>query len=177
MSLMRGLDNLFIERDGDISEEARHFAAGILAHMPGITALATPIVNSYKRPATGMEAPSRINWGKSAREALICIPADAERRCRMEVRSPDPASNPYLTYAVMLAAGLDGLERGLPLPQETVGDAEIGVFLPMSLNDALGAMAADPLLIGVLGVEPAEKFQAIKRAEWQEYMATVHDWE
>lgn len=177
LSLMRGLDNLFIERDGDISEEARHFAAGILAHMPGITALANPTVNSYKRLATGMEAPSRINWGKSAREALIRIPADAEHRCRMEVRSPDPTCNPYLTYAVMLAAGLDGLERRLPLPPETVGDAEIGVFLPMSLNDALGAMAADPLIAEVLGAELAEKFQAIKRAEWQAYMTTVHDWE
>jgi glutamine synthetase len=93
------------------------------------------------------------------------------------VRSPDPTCNPYLTYAVMLAAGLDGLERRLPLPPETVGDAEIGVFLPMSLNDALGAMAADPLIAEVLGAELAEKFQAIKRAEWQAYMTTVHDWE
>ncbi len=177
LSLVKNGVNLFANDEGGLSKEAQYFAAGILKHIPAITAVANPLVNSYKRLATGHEAPRSINWGYSSRQSLIRIPAAYGEYCRMELRSPDPTCNPYLTYALVLAAGMDGIENQLPLMEPVDGGHDEGELLPMTLKDALIAMDKDPLVKDVFGADLAAMYHRVKMAEWQRYIETVHDWE
>ena len=173
-----------------LSATARQFIAGQLAHAPGMSAILSPLVNSYKRLVAGFEAPVMISWGRVNREALIRVPraaAGTPGGTRVELRSPDPSCNPYLAYAVMLRAGMDGIRRGLaaPPPVEealyTLDDdarmrRQVGV-LPATLGEALDALRADEVIRGALGELIAEWFIDAKSQEWLEYRRQVHAWE
>ena len=120
MSLFKDGKNVFFDADGDkkLSKEAYSFIAGILHHIKGMVAITNPLVNSYKRLVPGYEAPCYIAWSASNRSALIRIPAARGQATRVELRCPDPSCNPYLALAVCLAAGLDGIEKGMTPPAE-----------------------------------------------------------
>lgn len=185
--------NLFFEASDPhgLSAMARGFIAGQMAHARAMAAVVAPTVNSYKRIVPGYEAPVYVCWAQINRSAMIRIPAateGAEMSTRVELRCPDPSCNPYLAFAVMLAAGLDGIDRKLTCPPP-VNDlniyemspeelAELGISqLPGSLDEALEALASDELLIDTIGREVYEAFVRAKRAEWDEYRTRVMDWE
>ena len=161
--------------------------AGLLEHVKGFTALTNPLVNSYKRLVSGYEAPCYKAWSASNRSALIRIPASRGSSTRVELRSPDPACNPYLAIAACLAAGLDGIERGLTPPPEIPGNIyemdaatryAFGIeTLPRTLEEALEAMKQDQLVMDVLGEHVASHYLAGKQREWEEYQTRVSSWE
>lgn len=169
---------------------ARQFIAGQLAHAPAMCAVLCPLINSYKRLVPGFEAPSMINWGRVNREALIRVPrtaAGAPRGTRVELRAADPSCNPYLAFAVMLHAGLDGITRELPTPPPveeslyTLDDSsrllrQVGT-LPATLGEALEALRADEVIREALGELIAEWFIEAKSQEWLDYRRQVHEWE
>jgi glutamine synthetase len=175
-------ENIFEIKDGKLSQEAQSFIAGVLAHIKGITAVANPLVNSYKRLIGGQEAPRFISYGCGNQLPLIKIPAEFSGHSRLELRSPDPTCNPYLIFALVLEAGLDGMEKNLPLDEKLLikSDTDLSAGfeeLPMNLNDALREMEKDPLIQDVLGSELTKKYIILKKAEWNEYTKTVHPWE
>ncbi|MGL4605977.1 MAG: type I glutamate--ammonia ligase [Eubacteriaceae bacterium] len=176
ISLIESGENIFNWQDGYLSEKAQQFIAGILAHIKGITAIANPLVNSYKRLMGGKEAPQNIGWGFSNRAPLIRIPAAEETYARIELRSPDSACNPYLVFALVLAAGLDGIERQLELSKEYDLDEKFDL-LPMTLDEGIREMKKDDLIHRVLGEELTCKYIALKTEEWKHYIKTVHPWE
>ena len=155
--------------------------------MKGMTAVTNPLVNSYKRLVPGYEAPCYLAWSASNRSALIRIPAARGQATRVELRCPDPSCNPYLALAVCLAAGLDGIEKGMTPPAEITENIfamtpetrrSRGIdALPGSLEEALGAMRADPLIKDTLGEHVFGQFLAGKEAEWDEYRTRVSSWE
>ena len=180
---------LFYDPDGekDLSREAYAFIAGILHHVRGFAAVTNPLVNSYKRLVPGYEAPCYLAWSASNRSALIRIPAARGQATRVELRSPDPACNPYLAFAVCLAAGLDGIEKGMTPPAEVTEnifamdqaarEANGIASLPGSLEEAVAALEADPLVLDTLGEHVAANFIAGKKKEWDEYRTRVSSWE
>ena len=189
MSLFRDGNNLFYDPADPrgLSQMAYSFIAGLLEHVKGFTALTNPLVNSYKRLVSGYEAPCYRAWSASNRSALIRIPASRGSSTRLELRNPDPACNPYLAIAACLAAGLDGIERGLTPPPEIPGNiyemdaatrAAFGIeSLPRTLEEALEALEQDPLILDVLGEHVAAHYIAGKRREWEEYQTRVSSWE
>jgi len=189
MSLFKNGKNVFYDPNGEkgLSKEAYSFIAGLLAHVKGMAAVTNPLVNSYKRLVPGYEAPCYLAWSASNRSALIRIPASRGQSTRVELRSPDPACNPYLELAVCLAAGLDGIEKGLVPPAEitenifkmdTEARAAAGIdSLPGSLEEALNAMKADSLILETLGSHVAENYIEGKEKEWDEYRTRVSSWE
>ena len=188
LSLFREGRNMFYdERDPQrLSLLARQFIAGLLEHARGFCALANPLVNSYKRMVAGYEAPCCLTWSSGNRSALIRIPVSRGQGTRVELRSPDPTCNPYLTLAACLAAGLDGIRRELAPPPEIAGNlyhmspeelASRGIRnLPSSLEDALRAMEADPVVIKALGPYAARYIEG-KRQEGEEYRTQISQWE
>lgn len=176
------------EDEFDLSTEAKQFLAGILEHAPAITAVCNPTVNSYKRLVPGYEAPVYVAWSDVNRSALVRKPAArTPAASRIELRSPDPSCNPYLALAVMLQAGLDGIERGLEAPDpvreniyefdETTRE-EYGIdTLPPNLGRAADALENDEVILDALGEHVAEKFIEAKRTEFAEYRASVSEWE
>jgi len=173
-----------------LSALGRQFVAGQLAHAQGMSAIVAPLVNSYKRLVPGYEAPVMVSWGRVNREALVRVPrvpATQMGQVRVELRSPDPSCNPYLAFAVMLRAGLAGVERRLTLPPP----AEEGLYtleehdrlrrgiglLPATLGEALEALRADDLVRGALGEQIGAWFLDAKTSEWKEYRELVHPWE
>ena len=188
-SLSKDGANAFFAADGDLqlSDDARAYIAGLLTHVKGITAIANPIVNSYKRLVPGYEAPVYVAWSPGNRSAAIRVPAKRGNSTRAELRTPDPSTNPYLAFAVMLAAGMDGIEKGLTPPAPVnkniyhLSDeesAELGIeSLPHTLAAALNALEADPVLTDALGEPITDAYLTEKRAEWAEYRAQVHQWE
>ncbi|MBQ6487611.1 MAG: type I glutamate--ammonia ligase [Solobacterium sp.] len=189
MSLFKDGKNVFDDPTDPrgLSKEAYAFIAGILEHIKGMTAVMNPLVNSYKRLVPGYEAPCYISWSASNRSALIRIPAARGKSTRVELRCPDPSCNPYLELAVCLAAGLDGIERGLTPPDEilenifVMGEAERkakGIdSLPGSLKEALDLMLEDSLVCGTLGDHVLSHYTAGKYAEWDAYRTSVSEWE
>ncbi|RRJ29121.1 type I glutamate--ammonia ligase [Halocatena pleomorpha] len=172
----------------DLSREAKQFLAGILEHAPAITAVCNPTVNSYKRLVPGYEAPVYVAWSDVNRSALVRKPAArTPAASRIELRSPDPSCNPYLALAVMLQAGLDGIERELEAPnpvRENIYEfdestrEEYGIdTLPPNLGAAIDALENDAVVLDALGEHVAEKFIEAKRAEFAEYRASVSEWE
>ena len=169
------------------SEEGQAFLAGILAHARGLSVLLSSTVNSYKRLMPGFEAPIYVCWGMGNRSALVRIPEhDAARgRLRIEVRSPDPACNPYLALAGLLTAGLKGIEEGLEAPEpveENVYELEeeeleeLGVErLPASLGEAVEAAREDGIIEEALGPKLAERYLALKKAEWEAYQRFLEE--
>ena len=189
MSLFQGGKNAFYDPDDPkgLSKEAYSFIAGLLAHVKGMAAVTNPLVNSYKRLVPGYEAPCYLAWSASNRSALIRIPAARGQSTRVELRSPDPACNPYLELALCLAAGLDGIEKGLTPPPEVTenifdmnaADRKVhGIdSLPDSLEEAIHALEADPLVLDTLGEHVAANYIEGKRKEWEEYRTRVSSWE
>ncbi|HEX5466366.1 MAG TPA: type I glutamate--ammonia ligase [Candidatus Limnocylindrales bacterium] len=174
-----------------LSDLARHYMAGILTHARGMIAVLAPTVNSYKRLVPGYEAPTYLTWGRTNRSALIRVPKASPGKSiegtRVEVRCPDPSSNTYLAFAVMLAAGLDGIERELELGEpveESLFEMsrrqieEHGIReLPGTLGEALDELAKDDVIRDALGDHVYTAFVAAKRGEWDEYRTQVSDWE
>lgn len=173
-----------------LSQTARYFIAGILDHARAIAAVSNPTVNSYKRLVPGYEAPVYVAWGMSNRSALIRIPKirkGFEAGTRAEVRFPDPSCNPYLSFSVMLAAGLDGIAKKTapPAAQEDnmyhIGDAERqkrGIrTLPGSLKEAMDELASDEVLQRALGKHIYEKLAEGQQKDWDAFRTSVTDWE
>ena len=189
MSLFKDGKNVFFDENGEkkLSADAYHFIAGLLTHVSSMNAILNPLVNSYKRLVPGYEAPCYTAWSASNRSALIRIPAARGQSTRVELRCPDPACNPYLALAVCLAAGLDGIERGLTPPPEIPGNiyemdaatrSAFGIeTLPRTLEEALEAMKQDRLVMDVLGEHVASHYLAGKQREWEEYQTRVSSWE
>lgn len=185
--LLKDGQDVFENKDMQLSDEARQFMAGVLAHVKAMTAIANPLVNSYKRLTGGKEAPRHIGWGFGNCSPLIRIPLESDEYYRFELRGPDPTCNPYLTFAIILAAGLEGIEKQLELMDELKLDEDqitrdpLAVKdiqeLPITLIDALTEMDADALIKSVLGESLAEKYIELKTAEWMDYLKTVHPWE
>lgn len=184
--------NVFVDEQAEygLSEIGRCFIAGQLAHAHGMCALLAPLVNSYKRLVPGFEAPIYVNWGRVNRRALIRVPrpgTNPQASMRIELRSSDPSCNPYLAQAVMLRAGLDGIQRHLSLPpamdenlfihEESERLRPRARMLPDTLGDALTALHEDSLIRETLGDSIYESFIDAKSIEWTEYREHVHDWE
>ena len=177
VSLFEGEKNAFYDANAEfhLSKTGRSFIAGILKHAAEMTAITNQWVNSYKRLQGGGEAPSLINWGQSDRGALVRIPMykpNKENSTRIELRSLDSACNPYLAFAVMLAAGLKGIEDGYVL-QPTAEPAP----LPANLHEAIVAMEGSELIRQTLGEHVFEFVLRNKRAEWQDYRRQVSAYE
>ena len=189
MSLFKDGKNVFFDPEGErqLSKTAYSFIAGLLAHIKGICAITNPLVNSYKRLVPGYEAPCYVAWSASNRSALIRIPSARGQSTRVELRCPDPCCNPYLALAVCLAAGLDGIEKGMTPPPEITDNiyemdekarAEHGIEnLPGTLVDAIDLMKKDPLILDTLGEHVASNYIAGKEKEWNEYRIRVSSWE
>lgn len=189
ISLFKDGKNAFYDPRGkhQLSETARHFIGGLLKHAKAITAVANPLVNSYKRLVPGYEAPVYIAWSAHNRSALVRVPAGREEATRIELRSPDPSCNPYLAFAVMIAAGLDGIENKIePMDSVTYNiyhltdeeRRERGIdSLPGSLYEALVALQQDEVILSALGPHVARNFIEAKLIEWDLYRTQVHPWE
>ncbi len=174
-----------------LSDVARAYMAGILAHARGMIAVLAPLVNSYKRLVPGYEAPTYLTWGRTNRSALIRVPMVSPGKSiegtRVEVRCPDPSSNTYLAFAAMIAAGLDGVEKGLTLgdpveeslfEMDAARIAEKGIHeLPGTLGEALDELQADPVICEALGDHVLSHFIEAKHSEWNEYRTQVSEWE
>ena len=189
ISLFRGEENAFYDPGGvnNISDLARFFVGGLIEHACAITAIANPLINSYKRLVSGFEAPVYITWSGPNRSSLIRIPAGRGLSTRLEFRSPDPTCNPYLTFAVILAAGLDGIKRGID-PGEAV---DLNVYhlspaerkamgirtLPANLKEALDYLEQDKVIRGALGEHVFENIMRLGLSEWEAYNTFVHSWE
>ena len=177
VSLFKGEENAFYDSSAELnlSEVGRQFVAGILKHASEITAVTNQWVNSYKRLQGGGEAPAIINWGHNDRGALVRIPMykpNKENSTRIEFRSPDSACNPYLAYAVMIAAGLKGIEGKYAL--EASNDVD---KLPANLNEAISIMEKSDLVRETLGEHVFEYVLRNKRAEWLDYRRQVSQYE
>jgi len=192
MSLFEGDTNAFFDASGhyQLSKTAKHFIAGLLRHAPEITAVTNQYVNSYKRLWGGGEAPSFVCWGHNNRSALIRVPLykpNKSQSSRIEYRAIDSAANPYLSYALILAAGLKGIEEGYELPAETednvwnLTDAErraMGIQpLPQSLEHAIRMLEESELAAETLGEQVFSYVLANKRREWSDYRAQVTPYE
>lgn len=192
MSLFEGDTNAFFDPSSQyhLSKTAKHFIAGLLRHAPEITAVTNQYVNSYKRLWGGGEAPSFVCWGHNNRSALIRVPLykpDKGNSSRIEYRAIDSAANPYLAYALLLNAGLKGIEEEYELPAETednvwaLNDAErraMGIQpLPQSLDHAIRKLEESELVAETLGEEVFSYVLANKRREWSDYRSQVTPYE
>jgi len=185
-SLFRGNENAFYDANDKLglSSVARQYMAGVLKHARGIAAITNPTVNSYKRLVPGYEAPCYVAWSASNRSPMIRIPASRGLSTRVEVRNPDPAANPYLALAVMLKAGLDGINNKLSIPAPV--DRNIYVMseeeridegipsLPINLKEALAELLRDDVICEALGDHALSHFYELKEIE---YRTQVHQWE
>lgn len=189
MSLFRDGQNAFADPKDSrgLSRGAYAFIAGLLAHARGMAAVTNPLVNSYKRLVPGYEAPCYVAWSAGNRSALIRIPASRGMGTRVELRCPDPACNPYLNMAVCLAAGLDGIERGLTPPDEITENifamgpearSARGIdSLPGTLSEAIDCLQADPVIASTLGEHVMGQYVQGKMKEWNAYRTHVSSWE
>jgi glutamine synthetase len=162
----------------ELSSVAQHMVAGILENAAAITALSNPTVNSFKRLGPDTLAPYRANWGFDNRSCMVRIPPERDAGTRLEVRVGDGAANPYLIIAVILAAGLDGINRKLSCPEPAEGmayDNESAPVLPMSLKEALDALSANENIKTYLSSELIGVFLALKRDEIERYEKSVAD--
>jgi glutamine synthetase len=181
-------ENAFAASEGPdgLSNVARRFSAGLLAHMPALTAFLNPTVNAYRRFVVESLAPTHVNWGLENRLALLRIPDERDTATRVEIRSGDGTANPYLVVAAVLHAGRDGIERELELPGPPVegnpyeNEAALGEPLPNSLDQTLDALEADTWLREAIGPRLVDTFVLIKRYEldrWHAEQRKVTEWE
>lgn len=182
--------NLFSSSEGEygLSDIAKYFLAGQLEHARAMCAVLAPLVNSYKRLGTSLEAPANVTWAHVNRGALIRVPSTAagkEYHTRLELRCPDPTANPYLAMTVMLQAGLDGIRHKMPLSEpleETLIKSSPDrmrqlAVLPQSLDEALDALSEDDVILSALGPYVSDRYIAAKRQECEEYSRQVTEWE
>jgi glutamine synthetase len=188
-SLSKGGKNAFFDADSEkgLSQTAIYFIGGLLKHAKAITRVANPTINSYKRLVPGFEAPCYISWSTTNRSALIRVPAARGNGTRSEFRSPDPMCNPYLTFACMLAAGLDGVKNKIMPPEST----DVNIYhlsekerkkmkiemLPGSLAESQAFLMKDKVLCDALGDLIVENLARIAEAETDAYRLAVHPWE
>ncbi|MEH7376991.1 type I glutamate--ammonia ligase [Neobacillus drentensis] len=189
MSFFEGSENAFFDPSDELqlSEKAYQFIAGVLENVKSFTAVTNPLVNSYKRLVPGYEAPCYIAWSASNRSALIRIPAKKGLATRVELRCPDPSANPYLTFAVIATAGLDGIEQGLEAPAPINEDifhmteeerAFLGIDnLPGSLAESIKALESGEIAAKTLGEHVYSEYVSLKKKEWDSYRTAVHTWE
>lgn len=181
--------NAFADENGEagLSDIARYYIGGILKHAPGFAAITNPLVNSYKRLVPGYEAPVYICWSAKNRSALVRVPAAGGVKTRIELRSPDPAANPYLALAVILASGLDGIKNKIDPGHQVYNNIyhmtdeereKAGIkSLPGSLKEALELLEQDEVIKKALGEHVYEHFVEAKKMEWDTYRTKVHQWE
>jgi len=189
ISLFQGEENAFFDPKGamNISDLARFFVGGLIEHASAITAVANPLINSYKRLVSGFEAPVYMSWSGPNRSSLIRVPAARGLSTRLEFRSPDPTCNPYLAFAAILAAGLDGIKRsidpGKPVDLNVydLSIAErksLGIkTLPANLKEALDYLEDDKVIREALGEHVFENIMRLGMMEWEAYNTFVHPWE
>lgn len=182
-------NNAFFDEKAELqlSDIARRYIAGLCTHARSFCAITNPLVNSYKRLVAGYEAPAYIAWSASNRSVLVRIPAARGMSTRTELRCPDPTCNPYLAFAAMLGAGLDGISNKLAAPQPICADifemneqekeaAGIG-SLPVNLHEALEQLKASPIMKKALGPHIFNKYVEGKEREWEAFRTAVTDWE
>jgi glutamine synthetase len=188
-SLSKGGKNAFADADAEkgLSQTALYYIGGILKHAKAITRVANPTINSYRRLVPGYEAPCYISWSTTNRSALIRVPAARGNGTRAEFRSPDPMCNPYLTFACMLAAGLDGVKNKIMPPEST----DVNIYhltekerkkmaiemLPGSLAESQAYLMNDKVLCEALGSHIVENLAKIAEAETDAFRLTVHPWD
>jgi glutamine synthetase len=192
MSLFEGESNAFYEAGSNyqLSSTARHFIAGLLHYAPEISAVTNQFVNSYKRLWSGYEAPSYVCWGHNNRSALVRVPQykpGKSSSARIEYRALDPAANPYLAYALLLSAGLKGIEQKMELPAGAEDDVwslsraerkALGIgTMPTSLHNALEIMESSELVAETLGEQVFDFFLRNKHQEWNDYRNEVTPFE
>ncbi len=189
ISLFKGGKNAFYDesKDMEVSDTLRYFIGGLKKHVKSFTAVTNPIVNSYKRIVPGYEAPVYIAWSGANRSSMIRIPAARGMSTRIELRSPDPSCNPYLSFAVILMAGLDGVDNKIDPGEPTT----LNLFhldeeerkkhgiesLPGDLKEALDYLETDSIIQKALGEHVYTDFMRLGRAEWDAYRISVHPWE
>lgn len=189
MSLFNEDGNAFYDKDGDLelSQTAYHFLGGLLIHARAYTAVCNPTVNSYKRLVPGYEAPVYVAWSGRNRSPLVRVPESRGLSTRLELRSVDPAANPYLAMAVLLQAGLDGIRNELTPPpavdrniyvmnEEEREEAQIQ-DLPSTIHNAIKELRKDKVMIDALGNHIFANFVEAKRLEWAAFRQTVSEWE
>lgn len=189
MSLFHKNGNAFYDKDGEmeLSKDAYHFLGGLLHHSRAFTAVCNPTVNSYKRLVPGYEAPVYVAWSGHNRSPLVRVPESRGLSTRLELRSVDPAANPYLALAVLLEAGLDGIVNEIDPPEAV--DRNIyamsenerkaaGIYdLPSTLHNAIKAMREDEVVVDALGTHIFNNFVEAKKMEWAAFRQTVSEWE
>ena len=184
--------NAFVDEDDlyGLSDTARYFIAGILTHARGLAGVLAPLVNSYRRLVPGFEAPVYVSWARTNRSALVRVPSirgGHTAATRIELRCPDPSCNPYLAFAAILAAGMDGIERKLAVPEpieenlyhftdEDLIRRNIPT-LPETLGEAVAEMRADPIIREALGDHVFERLTDAQMTEWDEFRKHVTQWE
>ena len=189
MSLHKDGKNIFEDKNDPmgLSREAYYFFGGIMKHIKGMAAITNPLVNSYKRLVPGFEAPVYIAWSATNRSPLIRIPSTHGGGTRIELRSPDSSANPYLTLAVCLRAGLDGIENKIMPPAGVNGN----IFemteeerramnieqLPETLKEAVEELEKDRFICDVLGEHISKRYITAKKEEWYQYRSQVSEWE
>ncbi|MDD3220247.1 MAG: glutamine synthetase family protein [Lachnospiraceae bacterium] len=189
ISLNKDGKNAFVDESDEkgLSKDAYYFIGGIMKHICGLTAFTNPIINSYKRLVPGFEAPVYIAWSDKNRTPLIRIPESRGEHTRVELRNPDPAANPYVSLAVCLAAGLDGIKNQI-MPPESVDQNIFAMTeeeraqknistLPATLREAITALEEDTFIQDVLGETFSKRYIRAKKKEWSEYTKQVTDWE
>ncbi|MGI6225589.1 MAG: type I glutamate--ammonia ligase [Peptococcales bacterium] len=182
-------NNVFYDPNGpeQLSDVAYYFMGGIIKHIKAIAAITNPTVNSYKRLVPGYEAPVYIAWSTRNRSPLVRVPAKREASTRIELRNPDPSSNPYFALAVVLQAGLEGIEKKIAPPAPINANIyemtdeerkELGIEeLPINLATAIEELKKDEVVKKALGEHVYNLYIEAKKIEWEQYRARVHQWE
>lgn len=188
-SIYRDGKNVMFDPNDELglSETARHYIGGLMKHARAMCSITNPVVNSYKRLVPGYEAPIDVTWSVGNRSSWIRVPTERGEGTRIELRGPDPAANPYLALAVILRAGLDGIDNrispGLPMQESSYelapeAYARRGVEkLPESLREAISCSMQDPLIRETLGEHAYEHYMRAKLVEWDVYRTQIHQWE
>ena len=186
MFLCKDGKNIFADPDdvNGLSEDAYHFIGGLLAHSEEMAAITNPLVNSYKRLVPGYDAPTELTWTKNNQNSLIRISNLRSDSLAIELRSPDASANPYLVFAVCIAAGLDGIQQKLyptKAADRSFSESDQKAMnignLPLNLDDALTHFENSTLIQSVLGKKFCEEYAAAKKEEWLNYMRQVSEWE
>lgn len=172
MTLYKDGRNIFRDANGKngLSKEAEYFIAGLMKHVRAMAAITNPLVNSYKRLVPGFDAPTDISYDYKNRRGMISIRGVKDEDVKIALRSPDPTANPYLTLAVCLKAGLEGMKEKAAIENKNES-------MPDNLYEALSAMEKDDLMEAVLGTKVFNRYITLKEAEWEEYREQVTNWE
>lgn len=176
VSIFKNNQNMFIGDNQQLSTLAKYFTSGILKHIKGITAFANPLINSYKRLHSGYEAPNKIGWSEKDRSVLIRVPTAEGVNKRIELRSPDNCCNPYLTFASIMYAGLDGINSKCTSIYEKTKTITKKDYLPPNLDESLKYLKKDRYLNDNMG-EVVQNYIKEKNKEWEQFSRIITDWE